>query len=50
MRAAVRNVAKYIPTAIISGRSREKVFGNILPYQLFLEFFVGYSFFLGCTL
>ncbi|KAI3793099.1 hypothetical protein L1987_35712 [Smallanthus sonchifolius] len=25
MRAAVRNVAKYIPTAIISGRSREKV-------------------------
>ncbi|PWA86167.1 HAD-superfamily hydrolase, subfamily IIB [Artemisia annua] len=25
MRAAVRNVAKYVPTAIISGRSREKV-------------------------
>ncbi|CAH1420106.1 unnamed protein product [Lactuca virosa] len=25
MRAAVRNIAKYIPTAIISGRSREKV-------------------------
>ncbi|KAK1411567.1 hypothetical protein QVD17_38117 [Tagetes erecta] len=25
MRAAVRNVAKYIPTAIISGRSCEKV-------------------------
>lgn len=25
MRAAVREVAKYFPTAIISGRSREKV-------------------------
>lgn len=26
MRAVVKNVAKYIPTAIISGRSRDKVF------------------------
>jgi hypothetical protein len=25
MRSAVRNVAKYFPTAIISGRSRDKV-------------------------
>jgi trehalose 6-phosphate phosphatase len=25
MRAAVREVAKYFPTAIISGRSRDKV-------------------------
>lgn len=25
MRGAVRNVAKYFPTAIISGRSRDKV-------------------------
>lgn len=25
MRAAVRNVAKYFPTAIVSGRSRKKV-------------------------
>lgn len=28
MRAAVRNVAKYFPTAIISGRSRDKVLTN----------------------
>lgn len=26
MRAAVREVAKYFPTAIISGRSRDKVY------------------------
>lgn len=26
MRSAVRNVAKYFPTAIISGRSRDKVY------------------------
>ncbi|GAY45537.1 hypothetical protein CUMW_090210 [Citrus unshiu] len=29
MRAAVREVAKYFPTAIISGRSREKVMGFV---------------------
>jgi hypothetical protein len=28
MRAAVKNVAEYFPTAIISGRSREKVIGE----------------------
>ena len=35
MRAAVREVAKYFPTAIISGRSRDKVmtiFNNIYIY------------------
>lgn len=30
MRSAVRKVAKYFPTAIISGRNRDKVFGRIL--------------------
>lgn len=39
MRVAVKNVAEYFPTAIISGRSREKVVGefyntnNFLPLQ-----------------
>jgi hypothetical protein len=28
MRAAVKNVAEYFPTAIISGRSHEKVIGE----------------------
>lgn len=30
MRSAVRNVAKYFPTAIITGRSRDKVHGENL--------------------
>ncbi|KAK9914510.1 hypothetical protein M0R45_038285 [Rubus argutus] len=30
MRAAVREVAKYLPTAVISGRSRDKVKGFVL--------------------
>ena len=35
MRAAVKDVAKYFPTAIISGRSRDKVrlLNHYQPYQ-----------------
>jgi hypothetical protein len=32
MRAAVREVAKHFPTAIVSGRSREKVISNRVNY------------------
>ncbi|XP_072983861.1 trehalose-phosphate phosphatase A-like [Typha latifolia] len=35
MRAAVQNVAKYFPTAIISGRSRDKVFQFVKLTELF---------------
>lgn len=40
MRSAVRNVAKYFPTAIISGRSCDKVYGIIL----FMKVLARYSF------
>lgn len=35
MRAAVRNVAKYFPTAIVSGRSRNKVFEFVKLKELY---------------
>lgn len=35
MRATVRSVAKYIPTAIISGRSRDKVFDLVKLTELY---------------
>lgn len=35
MRAAVRNVAKYFPTAIVSGRSRKKVFEFVKLKELY---------------
>ncbi|KAE9464998.1 hypothetical protein C3L33_03095, partial [Rhododendron williamsianum] len=35
MRAAVRNVAKYFPTAIISGRSRDKVYDFVGLTELY---------------
>ncbi|KAG8060001.1 hypothetical protein GUJ93_ZPchr0002g23615 [Zizania palustris] len=35
MRAAVRNVAKYFPTAIVSGRSRNKVFEFVTLKELY---------------
>ncbi|AQK73271.1 trehalose-6-phosphate phosphatase6, partial [Zea mays] len=35
MRAAVRNVAKYFPTAIVSGRSRKKVFEFVKLTELY---------------
>ncbi|KAK4734337.1 hypothetical protein R3W88_008598 [Solanum pinnatisectum] len=35
MRAAVRNVAKYFPTAIISGRSRDKVYDFVGLSELY---------------
>ncbi|KAG8071729.1 hypothetical protein GUJ93_ZPchr0006g43112 [Zizania palustris] len=35
MRAAVRNVAKYFPTAIVSGRSRSKVFEFVKLKELY---------------
>ena len=35
MRAAVRNVAKYFPTAIVSGRSRKKVL--LISLQVLFE-------------
>ncbi|XP_062219839.1 probable trehalose-phosphate phosphatase 1 [Phragmites australis] len=35
MRAAVRNVAKYFPTAIVSGRSRKKVFDFVKLKELY---------------
>ncbi|CAK9171139.1 unnamed protein product [Ilex paraguariensis] len=35
MRSAVRNVAKYFPTAIISGRSRDKVFELVELTELY---------------
>lgn len=41
MRSAVSNVAKYFPTAIISGRSRDKVtFGLISNSGCFRSFFI----------
>lgn len=35
MRSAVRNVAKYFPTAIITGRNRDKVGGELLRRETF---------------
>lgn len=35
MRVAVKNVAEYFPTAIISGRSREKVVGEFYNTKQF---------------
>ncbi|XP_043725368.1 probable trehalose-phosphate phosphatase F [Telopea speciosissima] len=35
MRSAVRNVAKYFPTAIVSGRSRDKVFEFVRLTELY---------------
>lgn len=36
MRSAVKNVAKYFPTAIITGRSRDKVYICIFKSNFFL--------------
>lgn len=44
MRAAVSNVAKFFPTAIISGRSRDKVIGRLLPSVLSVSIIVAVSF------
>jgi hypothetical protein len=40
MRAAVKNVAEYFPTAIISGRSREKVIGELYKTEQFLPLYI----------
>jgi len=40
MRAAVKKVAEYFPTAIISGRSRDKVIEQVLENtNIFLSIF-----------
>ncbi|KAJ7982547.1 Trehalose 6-phosphate phosphatase [Quillaja saponaria] len=44
MRTAVQKVAKYFPTAIISGRSRDKTMTNIAVGCGFLSFFLHYLF------
>ncbi|KAK6936316.1 Trehalose-phosphatase [Dillenia turbinata] len=50
MRTAVRNVSKYFPTAIISGRSRDKVcLGCVITYLLFHHQFKQVHEFVGLT-
>jgi len=43
MRAAVKKVAEYFPTAIISGRRRDKVVGEFYETRFFFSLLLAYN-------